>query len=94
MSNMTTTETALRTLDFAANSSTTFKVRMFEIDGAPWFVATDVCRSLGLDVTGGSTNHLKKLDADERQPVPLNLVRGWAGVVPRPPSSPSPGSSS
>lgn len=91
---MTTTETALRTLDFAANSSTTFKVRMFEIDGAPWFVATDVCRSLGLDVTGGSTNHLKKLDADERQPVPLNLVRGWAGVVPRPPSSPSPGSSS
>jgi prophage antirepressor-like protein len=73
---MTKSENALRTLDFAANSSTTFKVRMFEIDGEPWFVATDVCRSLGLDVEYGSTSALRKLTKDERQTIPRHLVPG------------------
>lgn len=36
------------------------------IDDQPWFVATDVCRCLGLDPNNAST-HCKKLDADERQ---------------------------
>ena len=67
---------ALTTMAFKPNASTTFNVRMFEIDGEPWFVATDVCRALGLDVKSGSTMHLRKLDADERQPVPPNLVEG------------------
>ncbi|WP_439710733.1 BRO family protein [Brucella anthropi] len=54
----------------------TFNIRMLEIDGGPWFVATDVCRALGLNLDGGSTTHLKKLDQDERQPVPQDLVLG------------------
>lgn len=37
---------ALNTLAFQANASTTLNVRVFEIDGGPWFVATDVCRAL------------------------------------------------
>ena len=61
---------------FKPNASTTFNVRMFEIDGEPWFVAADACRALGLNLKGGTSNHLKKLDADERRPVPLNLVQG------------------
>jgi Rha family phage regulatory protein len=32
-----------------------------------------------LDVKNGSTNHLKKLDANARQPVPTNLVQGFGG---------------
>ncbi|WP_439604118.1 BRO-N domain-containing protein [Shinella sp.] len=63
-------------LSFQANASTTFNVRMFDIDGQPWFVATDACRALGFDLSGGSYNHIRKLDADERQPLPRNLVPG------------------
>ena len=67
---------SLKNLTFKANSSTTLNIRMFEIDGAPWFVATDACRALGLDISAGSTMHLRKLDSDERQPIPPNLVEG------------------
>jgi prophage antirepressor-like protein len=69
-------KSALNTLAFQANASTTFNVRMFQIDGAPWFVAADVCRVLGLNLEGGTTTHLKKLDVDERRPVPKDLVLG------------------
>lgn len=38
------------------------------IDGAPWWVAADVCRALGIHVYGGKVNvteAMKKLQADE-----------------------------
>ena len=63
-------------LVFQANASTTFNVRMFEIDGQPWFVASDVCRALDLRMEGGTTAHTKKLDVDERRAVPSNLAAG------------------
>lgn len=64
------------TMAFKLNASNSFNVRMFEIDGEPWFVATDACRALGLNLKSGSTMHLRKLDADERRPVPPNLIGG------------------
>ena len=39
------------------------KVRVVERSGAPWFVAADVCRALGLDSTGKA---LTRLDDDEK----------------------------
>ncbi|MGA1859139.1 BRO family protein [Azospirillum sp. 11R-A] len=42
-------------------------IRTVEIDGAPWFMAVDACRALGLSTYAGTTVHLKTLTADERQ---------------------------
>ncbi len=42
------------------------KVRTVSINGQPWFVATDVCRCLGLQLTAGAGSHLRRLNADER----------------------------
>lgn len=39
------------------------KVRVITHDGEPWFVATDVCRALGL---GNSRMAVSKLDEDEK----------------------------
>ncbi len=38
-------------------------LRVTEIDGTPWFVAADVCKSLGL--TGYASQHTSRLDADD-----------------------------
>lgn len=54
---------------------------MIDIDGQPWFVAADVCRVLGLPTERGTFMHLKKLDADEKQPVTPNLVGGHGPSV-------------
>ena len=40
-----------------------FAIRTIQIDGAPWFVAADVCGVLDL---GNVTMALKRLDADEQ----------------------------
>lgn len=37
------------------------------IDGEPWFVAIDVCRSLSLSTVGGAARHMSKLEPTERQ---------------------------
>ncbi|EOG7781593.1 TPA: BRO-like protein [Raoultella planticola] len=42
---------------------TSSPVRMFNIDGNPWFAASDVCKALGLT---NSRMSLKALDADEK----------------------------
>lgn len=42
-------------------------LRTIELDGHPWFHATDVCRCLGLSINGGTYHHLRKLDADEKR---------------------------
>lgn len=48
------------------------------LEGNPWFVAADVCRALGLSLVSGTTNHLLKLDADEKMqsPQPIQGMRG------------------
>ena len=40
-------------------------VRVVMIDGAPWWVAVDVCRALGLTIEGGATRHLRNLSKVE-----------------------------
>jgi prophage antirepressor-like protein len=42
-------------------------IRVVDIDGQPWFVATDACRVLGLNMTSGTYRHLRKLNRDERR---------------------------
>lgn len=49
------------TFDFAAQS-----IRIVMIDGAPWFVAVDICAVLGLS---NATRAVERLDADEKSQV-------------------------
>lgn len=63
--------TNLSTFNYLSNT-----VRVVEIDGQPWFVAADVCRTLELDLTYGTSTHLKKLDTDEKRPVPRDIISG------------------
>jgi prophage antirepressor-like protein len=44
-------------------------VRVVTIDDAPWFVAADVCRALGLPVENGTTMHVSKLRPDEKRKI-------------------------
>ena len=44
------------------------KVRVITRDGEPWFVATDVCRALGI---GNSSMAVSKLDDDEKMTLSL-----------------------
>jgi len=47
------------------------------LDGAPWFVAADVCRVLGFNIAAhGTEPHLWGIAADEKRPVPPGLLRG------------------
>jgi phage anti-repressor protein len=41
-------------------------LRTIDLDGTPWFHATDVCRCLGLGVSSGTFNHTYKLGSDEK----------------------------
>ena len=50
-------------------------VRVISIDGAPWFVAADVCRALKIAPSnGGFSSALKKLASDQKQLVDQALV--------------------
>ena len=55
--------------DVQAFAFETVKVRVVTIDGAPWFVAADVCRVLGLAAGNGVAQHLKALDPDQKRVV-------------------------
>lgn len=45
--------------------------------GAPWFVAADLCKVIGLsDHKGSYKHHLEKLDDDERATIPRSAVQG------------------
>lgn len=45
--------------------------------GEPWFVASDLCKVIGLsDHKGSYKHHLDKLDEDERASIPRSLVQG------------------
>lgn len=48
---------------------------MIEIDNQPWFVATDVLRSLGMD-TDQASNYLRPLSGDEQRLITLIQGRG------------------
>lgn len=46
---------------------TTFPVRIVELNGQPWFVAVDVCRALGFNLSAGAAPHMQKVAQDERR---------------------------
>jgi len=52
----------MNTFDFQGTA-----LRTIDLDGEPWFHATDVCRCIGLNLTSGTYAHLKKLDGDQKQ---------------------------
>lgn len=59
----------LTTFNYLSNS-----VRVIEIDGNPWFVASDVCRVLSIHIRAdgsvNTSNALSKLPTDEKQNLP------------------------
>ncbi|WP_200480192.1 BRO-N domain-containing protein [Azospirillum brasilense] len=66
---------AVQTFTFDVDSIT-HGIRLVEIDGAPWFVAADACKVLGLT---NPTVATARLDADER--AKLNLGQRGMGAV-------------
>lgn len=71
------------TLEFTFNAH---ELRTVEIDGAPWFVAVDACRIIGLKASsaGAYTRHLERLSGDERRVMFLRTPtpsegRGYSG---------------
>lgn len=67
--------TDITTYDFNDNI-----VRVIDIDGQPWFVASDVCRAIGYAVkSNGSVNtthSLRILDTDEVNTPPMSVGKG------------------
>lgn len=51
---------ALNTFDFNSNT-----IRTVEINGDLWFMANDVCSTLGLGMAAGSSPHLRHLASDQ-----------------------------
>lgn len=56
-------------------------IRVVEIDGAPWFVAVDVCRALDMSVDNGVSNHLRRLKEDEKKVLTLTNWKGNREVL-------------
>lgn len=57
-----------KTFTFAPTDAITADIRAVELDGVWWFVAADACRALGLKPSkGGFTNHMLKLNAEEKR---------------------------
>lgn len=69
----------LTTYDFNQNT-----IRVVEIDGEPWFVAADVCKTLGYyvkaDGSVNTTNALRPLDDGEKTTA---VISGMRGMPPR-----------
>lgn len=55
-------------------------LRTIEIEGAPWFVAADVCRCLGLGLKKGTFMHTRRLGADEQRLVTPSQIGSLRGV--------------
>ena len=69
--------TVNNTLQVFTNEELNANIRVVEIDGQPWFVATDVCKTLELT---NPTMVINRLDEDERSK--FNLGRqGEASIV-------------
>jgi len=54
----------------------TAQIRVVTIEGNPWFVATDICRALDMNLATGSGQWLRLLGGEEKMPIPLNLIHG------------------
>lgn len=54
------------------------QVRTVLIDDQPWFVATDVCRCLGL---GLPANHTRKIDKEDKQTYPVHTQGGVQNLL-------------
>ena len=62
---------------FAPTAGIEHRIRVVEIEGNPWFVGADVCRTLGLrSFKRGFGHHFSKLDADERRLVAMSEIGG------------------
>lgn len=51
--------------------------RTIVIDGALWFVASDVCRSI--ELVGDAGQHVRRLDEEDKQKVPGTLIQNQGG---------------
>ncbi|WP_234050132.1 MULTISPECIES: Bro-N domain-containing protein [unclassified Xanthobacter] len=51
-------------------------IRTVLIDGAPWWVAVDVCAALGMPTRSGTGHYLTSLDADEQRVITLASTEG------------------
>ena len=69
---MTDSGNALKVFDFEGS-----KVRIVEKDGAPWWVAKDVCDVLGLT---NPTESIKSLDEDEKMGLRNSEVASLLGL--------------
>jgi len=65
----------MNTFQFADQS-----LRTIDLDETPWFVAADVCRCLGLDLTKGTHKHLGRLGDDEKRIITHAHVVGLRGA--------------
>ncbi len=65
--------TKLTTFNYLSNS-----VRVVDIDGNPWFLATDVCRVLGLS---NPSVAILPLDADEKAKTDLGLSGRLPNII-------------
>ncbi|MCW1382690.1 BRO family protein [Novosphingobium sp. KCTC 2891] len=62
----------MNTFDFNGH-----RLRTIDLDGEPWFHATDVCKCIGLNTAGGAGKHLTALTEDEKRT--LNRTPGKIG---------------
>lgn len=66
---LTGSPTDLAAVDCTATAAGS--IRVVTIDGLPWFVAIDVCRTIDLNTKHGSvSHHVEKLDRDEQAKAP------------------------
>lgn len=57
-------------------------LRTIEIEGEPWFHATDVCRCLGLKMgNSGAYRHVVRMPADEKRKITPSSSAGGRGEV-------------
>ena len=57
-------------------------LRTLELDGEPWFHATDVCRCVGLNTSKGTFLHTKRLAGDERRLIQTPAQNRGPGKAP------------
>ncbi|MDQ0510621.1 Rha family transcriptional regulator [Ancylobacter amanitiformis] len=76
---------AVHTVDFttrSGNATTTYRIRVVPLERNPWFIAADVCRAIGVYMSGGEPNSamaVRILGPDEVRREPLNRIEGWTG---------------
>lgn len=70
------------TTRFAEETGLSFDIRVVTLDKAPWFVAADVCRALGMNIKRGTRKWLAALCDDERNTHRLSVgIRGNPNVT-------------